>query len=440
MLDAVRRAAGDVIDDVIERLRTGVRTPSVNPSVESGPGEGAFQDLVAAELERLGCRVEMWEPDADALATWSPPQREIMRPEGFRNRPNVVAWVPSGEPPDARRAHLILNSHADTVAPGPADAWAQPPFSAAVADDRLHGLGSSDAKGSLFAFIGAIAALRAAGIRLRRSVMVQSVVDEEFGGAGVLECVRRGYTARAAVVGEPTELRVCPASRGSMTLHLRVVGRGAHPGEGWRGVNAIQKAWQYLAALDRLRDDLDHTQMHPLWASLPRGHVWNLMSVHGRSSTTKGRSVPDVCEVVYGVGLIGEERATTMRPVVEAALGAVTDADPWLAAHPPEITWQPGAFEPAVTDPAHPAVAALAAAVGGAVAGRRATVEALSGATDGRHLTNVGGIPAINFGPGEMHLAHSPYESLRLDDFRRAVEALAVFLVDYCGTTRVGGH
>jgi acetylornithine deacetylase len=430
LLDAVRRAAAEVTDDVIERLRAGVRTPSINPSVEPGSGEGAFQELVAAELERLGCRIEMWEPDADALAEWYPPQREITRPDGFRGRPNVIAWVPSDDPPDGGRAHLILNSHADTVAPGDAAAWPHPPFEGVIADDRLHGLASSDAKGSLCAMIGAIAVLRRAGVRLRRSVMVQSVVDEEFGGAGALECVRRGYTATAAVVGEPTELRVCPGSRGSMNLHLRVFGRGAHPGEGWRGVNAIRKAWLYLAALDRLRDDLDRTHMHPLWASLSQGHVWNLMSVNGRSTTTKGRAVPDLCEVMYGVGLIGEERAATMRPLVEAALQAVTDSDPWLTAHPPEITWPQGGFDPAVTDPAHPAVGALADSVRATTG--HATVEALSGATDGRHLVNAGGIPTINFGPGEMHLAHSPHESLRLTDFRRAVEALALFVGRYC--------
>jgi acetylornithine deacetylase len=438
VLDAAKRAARDVVPAIIERLRAGVRTPSINPSVQQGPGEGAFQEFVAAELERLGCRVEIWEPDADALAAWYPRQREIPRPNGFKGRPNVIAWVPSDEPPDGRRAHVILNSHADTVAPGDAASWGHPPFDAVMADDRLHGLGSSDAKGSLFAMIGAVAALREAGIKLNRSVMLQSVVDEEFGGAGALECVRRGYSATAAIIGEPTELRVCPGSRGSTNLHLRVFGRGAHPGEGWRGVNAIRMAWHYLAALDRLRDHLDRTNTHALWASLPHAHVWNLMSVHGRSSTTIARSVPDVCEVLYGVGLIGEERAATMRPVVEAALRAVTETDPWLAAHPPDITWLPGGFEPAVIDRAHPAVAALAAAVGGATANGTAVVEALSGATDGRHLVNEGNIPAINFGPGEMHVAHSPHESLRLDDFRRAVEALAVFLVGYCGVSDGG--
>lgn len=430
-LDRIRRAVAETFDEALERLRAGVRIASVNPSVEEGGGEGAFQAFVAAEFARLGCRVESWEPDADALAAWRPEIREALRPETFRGRPNVIGWIPSREPPAGARAALILNSHADTVGSGEASAWPHPPFSAHLDGGVVTGLGVADAKGSLFAFLAAVDALRHAGISLRRSAMIQSVVDEEWGGAGALECLRRGYTADAALIGEPTDLAVCPGSRGAMTVRLRVRGRKAHPGEGWRGVNAVRKAWLYVQALDRLRDDLDRTQMHPLWAPLTVGHVWNLMGLTGGPTARVGRSVPDTCEVIYSIGMIGVERHETMQPVVETALRGVTADDAWMAAHPPEVTWLPGGFDPAVTDPDHPAVRGLARAV--ADLGLPARVEALSAATDGRHLVNTGGIPAINFGPGEMHLAHGPLEALRVDDFRRAIEAVALFVMRYCG-------
>jgi len=429
--DIIRRAVAGVIDEAVERLRAGVRIASVNPSVEDGGGEGAFQEFVAAELEGLGCRVESWEPDAGALAAWHPDTRGALRPEGFRGRPNVIGWVPSAERPADQHAALILNSHADTVAPGDATAWTHHPFSAQLEHGTIYGLGVADAKGSLFTFIGAVRALRHAGVRLQRSAMIQSVVDEEWGGAGALECLRRGYAADAALIGEPTELRVCPGSRGAMNLRIRVTGRRAHPGEGWRGVNAIRKTWLYIDALDRLRDDLDRTKMHPLWAPLKVGHVWNLMGVTGGPVGRVGRSVPDTCEATVGIGMIGTERRDTMQPVIEAALRKVTADDPWLSAHPPEITWLPGGFDPAVADTGHPAVTALAQTLSDL--GRPAVVEALSAATDGRHLVNTGGIPAINFGPGEMHLAHSPMESLRVDDLQKGIEAVALFLMRYCG-------
>jgi acetylornithine deacetylase len=426
LIEAIQTASSEVRNDTVERLRTGIRIPSVNPALDSRGGEAAFQAAFADDLRSLGCRVEMWEPD------------------GLPGRPNVIGWVPAAEPAEGTHAHLILNSHADTVTPGDLEAWAHPPFDGALHSDgapggAVCGLGAADAKGCLYTFIGALMVLRRAAIRLRRSIMIQSVVDEESGGAGVLSCLQRGYSGTAAIVGEPTDLRICPASRGAMGLRMRVYGRRAHPGEGWRGVNAIRKAWQYVDALDRLRDELDRTQMHPLWAGLPVAHVWNLMGISGGAAAPgpgpnpgpTGRSVPDVCDLAYGIGLIGGESPAAMRATVEAALAAVTAADPWLSAHPPEVTWAGAAFEAAVTDATHPAVVALAEAareLGGPV-----VVEAFSAASDARHLTNTGGIPSINFGPGALHLAHSPHERLPVDELRKAIEILALFLVRYCG-------
>jgi acetylornithine deacetylase len=436
LIAAVRHAVAKTADEALERLRAAVRIPSVNPATGEGPGESALQQFVADEMRRLGCRVEVWEPDAAVLGERFPGQRPALPPGSYRGRPNVIGWIPSEMPAEGTRAHLILNSHADTVAPGDLEAWPHPPFSAHLDAGAVHGLGAVDAKGCLCTFLGAVAALRTAGIRLKRSVMIQSVVDEEWSGAGVLECLRRGYAATAAIVGEPSGLRVCPASRGAMNVHLRVTGRKAHPGEGWRGVNAIRKAWLYVEALDRLRAELDRTRMHPLWSDLPAGHVWNLMGIStGAASTSQAaRSVPDACEVSYGIGLIGDERPETMRPVVEAAIETVTASDPWLMEHRPEATWRPGAFEPAVTDPAHPVVATLAQAVTD-VTGATPKVEAFSAATDGRHLTNIAGIPSVNFGPGALHLSHGPFEALPVAEFTKAIEITALCVARYCGVS-----
>ena len=57
----------------------------------------------------------------------------------------------------------------------------------------------------------------------------------------------------------------------------------------------------------------------------------------------------------------------------------------------------------------------------------------ISVVTDARHLTNSGGIPAINFGPGLTRRAHSPNETMGLEDLRATITTLALFLVDYCG-------
>jgi acetylornithine deacetylase len=89
-------------------------------------------------------------------------------------------------------------------------------------------------------------------------------------------------------------------------------------------------------------------------------------------------------------------------------------------------------MEPSVADPGHPAVRGLARAVR-RVQGREPVIAAASVATDARHLTNSGGIPSINFGPGVTRRAHSPNETIGVEDLRTTIHALALFLVDYCG-------
>jgi acetylornithine deacetylase len=433
-IDLVRRirpAVDATFDELLAAFREGVRIDSRNPA-DGGPGEAEFQRHYGGLLADAGATVETWTIDVDALVAAYPSVFAAagkVDAQAMDGRPVVIGWLPSVEPADGRRAHVILNSHADTVGITDPGSWALPAHSAEVVEGELHGLGSLDAKGSLFTFLGATLALQRAGIRLTRPVMIQSVVDEEVTGAGTLECVRRGYTANAAIVGEPTDLAVCPGSRGKATLHLDVRGRSAHPGEGWRGVNAIRKAWQYVEALDALRDRLDRSAMHPLWAGLPAGHVWNLMAMN---SGPLGRAVPSRCEIVYGIGTIGTERNGEMRPIVEEALAAVTAGDPWLTEHPPTLTWRGLAMEAAVSDPGHPAVEAMLDA-GRRVTGQVPALTAASVATDGRHLVNAGGIPAINFGPGATRRAHSPGESVGLAQVREAITWLSCFLAAYCG-------
>ena len=63
-------------------------------------------------------------------------------------------------------------------------------------------------------------------------------------------------------------------------------------------------------------------------------------------------------------------------------------------------------------------------------------IEGFSAITDARHLVNVGGIPTINFGPGEIHRCHSAEEALPVEDLRRAMTWIALFIARYCDTVR----
>lgn len=425
---AIRSAGETMRDTIIADLQALVRIPSWSPAVD-GPGERGVQEYLAAAYEALGCRVSMWEPEPARILSRYPSARLSVQASEYTGRPNLVALLPSSEvEPDDRTAGIILNSHADTVPPGPAETWPYNPLAAVIADGRIHGLGTADAKGCLVTFLGALRILRAAGVTLRRSAMVQSVVDEEMGGAGALACVERGYRAPLALVGEPSGLRVCPASRGAYSFTMSVAGQKAHPGSPWHGVNAAEVAFRCIDALRAMQQRLDRERMHPFWAPLPMGHVWNVMSIN---TGPNGRAIPDYCMVTISAGAIAGEDAEMVRGFVAEALASATD-DPWLISHPPEITWSGLQADAAAADPDHPAIAQMIQC-GKLLEMDLGPPVAFSAATDGRHLANLGGVPCINFGPGDIGICHSPQESLSLDQLITGATWVALLLANYLG-------
>ena len=426
MLDAIRETAADLQPSLVTMLQQGVRIPSVNPARAGGTGEDAFQAFITEQLGELGASVEVWEPDGSALK-----ERYGAVLGGstcdFRGRPNVVGVLGPAHT-DRRRVHLILNSHADTVATD-SSRWTHDPYGAEIHDGQLYGLGSADAKGSLLAYLGALRVLTAAGIRLKRPVAFTSVVDEEAGGGGTLACIERGYRASQALVGEPTSLAVCPGSRGAFGIVLRTVGRGAHLGVAYDGVNAIDLALRYLEAFHQLGRKLDGEYLHPLWSSLPTGHVF---SVTQFTSTASPGSVPSQCELRLSAGYMAGESQDEIFDRVQSAFAAVTGSDTWLSEHPPEIAMT-FPFIEAAAAPAESALVVDMLAAAKDLGIERPPVHALSAGTDGRFLTNLGQSAAVNFGPGDMASGHGPDECLDLEEFQRATIWVAAAIARYCG-------
>jgi acetylornithine deacetylase len=53
--------------------------------------------------------------------------------------------------------------------------------------------------------------------------------------------------------------------------------------------------------------------------------------------------------------------------------------------------------------------------------------------SDLRLLTGQGGIPTVQYGPGDARLAHGPFESVPVDQLLMTARTLAALIVDVCG-------
>ncbi|MET9056941.1 ArgE/DapE family deacylase [Streptomyces antibioticus] len=392
------------------------------PSVTGSPAESELQHHLAGRLERLGLDVDLWPMDLPALlADPGFPGMEVAREEAW----GLVGHTDGG----ADGPTLILQGHVDVVPPGDLAAWQGDPFVPRVTGDVVHGRGACDMKAGLAAQLAALAAVRASGVRLRGRVAAHFVVGEEDGGIGAFGTLRRGHRGDACVIAEPTAGTVITANAGALTFRITVPGKAAHASSREAGVSAIDGYLPLHRALARLEADRNRDP-DPLLAEYPIPYS---LSVGTLRSGDWASSVPDllVAEGRLGVRL-GEDpadaRAALERCVAEACAG-----DDWLRAHPATVTWPGGQFASGRLEPGHPLRDTVADAYADATGAARPRERGATYGSDLRHYTGAG-IPTLQFGPGDIAVAHSAREHVSLREVVDAARALAVTVLRTVGT------
>jgi len=223
--------------DILSLLSQLVAIDSVNPDlVPGGAGEGAIARFIADWAEKAGLETHL--------------------EEAAPGRPNVIA-IARGT---GGGRSLMLNGHMDTV--GVAGMAA--PHAPRIADGRLYGRGAYDMKASLAACMAALA--EAKTLNLRGDVIFTAVADEEYASLGT-QSVVRNWRADAAIVTEPTGLRICGAHKGFVWIDIETEGVAAHGSRPDLGVDAITRMGHVLVWLDHLDQSLRASPTHPLLGS-----------------------------------------------------------------------------------------------------------------------------------------------------------------------------
>ncbi len=408
-------AAADATEQQLARL---VQVPSVGGT----DPEHEIQALLATGLAELGLEVDHWRlPLAELLADPDFPGVEVERDEAW----GLVGRLPGrGDGPA-----LLLNGHVDVVPVGDPGAWSTPdPFSGRVVDGELHGRGACDMKAGLVAALAAVAAVRRAGAPLRGDLLLACVPGEEDGGLGTFATLRRGWTADACVVPEPTGLQLVTANAGALTFRLRVPGLATHASRRTEGVSAIEKLVPLLAALQRLEAERN-ADVDPLMARWPLAYPLSIGRVQAGDWAS---SVPDLLVAEGRLGVALDEPVEGARVALEHAVAEASAADPWLREHPATVEWWGGQFASgrlaAGSDLAERVGAAHAVASGAGTPERW-------GAPYGSDLRLLAGagIPTLHYGPGDAVLAHAPDERVPLTDVHTAARTLALVALDVCG-------
>jgi acetylornithine deacetylase len=425
-VQAVLRAADGLQDDTVALLQRLIRFRTENPKLlaTAEPAEAPCQDFIRQTWADLGCQTDTWEV--------------------FPGRPDVVGVVKGS----GGGRSLILNGHVDVVPAGDAHDWPVDPWAAELRDGAVWGRGACDMKGGLAAMTMAVRAVQTAGYRLRGDVILESAVDEETGGPGTQQCIDRGYRADAAIVTEPTELRIEPVEGGLEWLRVVVRGRSGHSALRYRSVhagghgtavNAIEKTAKILAAVLELERYWAIHKEHPL---LPRGittiNPGVIMGGTGGGKdgqpavVTSVSTFPDYCSLELSLKYLPTETRQDVVAEFEDYIARVANADPWLREHPPEIEWgiRGVSFPPASTEQDHPFIQSLATSLEGA--GEPVRQAGFVAVSDLAWIA-AAGMPCALLGPGDAQYAHSANEHIAVRDLVRGTKVLALALLNWCG-------
>jgi len=259
---------------------------------------------------------------------------------------------------------VTLSTHLDTVPPY------VPPT---LHGERLAGRGACDAKGIAAAMLAAADGLVEAG---EERVDLLFVVGEEKGSDGARAANHLPATSRFLINGEPTESRLATGAKGSLRVTLRTRGREAHSAYPHLGQSAIEPLIDLLPELRRLE--------------LPRDPVLgdttvNIGVIRGG---TEANVIPAHAEAELMFRLVGD--VDVVKEAVQQWVGGRAEVE--FGSHIP-----PRRFH----------------TVPGFDAGPVAYTSDIP-------LLDRWGTPLL-FGPGSIHVAHTPDEYIDVGELRESV-------------------
>ncbi len=329
--------------------------------------------------------------------------------EVFPGRHNLLARLPG-----RTQRRIVLEAHIDTVS---IKGMTIPPFEPVVQNGRMYGRGAVDDKAGLAAMMHAIGSLCEDGIVPECEVLLAAVVDEEFSYRGVVKLCE-GLSAAAAIVAEPTEMRVVVASKGVLRFRIHVRGKAAHSAKPHLGCNAITHMARLVLAFEQAHQDLSSVA-HPLLGP----PTLNVGVIHGGVQVN---FVPDHCSIEVDRRLLPGETATAVIEGYRQMLGTLARETPGFSA---EIEEPLLLVDEALDTPVGESVVTTAQAVMRSL-GLNPEVCGVPFGSDASKLSRAG-IPTILFGPGSIDQAHSVDEYVDLAQVAGAAAFYRDFLLTF---------
>lgn len=409
-------------EEILQFNRELVAIPSINLCGDGGEAEA--QVYIQAALERLGCEVDVFLP-TDVVGIEEHPA--YLKNRNYTNRPNVVGRKKGS----GGGRSLMFSGHIDTV-PLADGKWSVDPFAGIVQNGKQYGLGLFDMKAGMAAAILALHALEARGILLQGDVLIESVVDEEFGGAnGTLACRLKGYTAELAIIPEPTNMVICPQHQGGAMYRISYNGQSGRGFSGEQIVSPVSAGARFIEFFSKFQTYHGNKKApNPYFVGQQLPAYIQGMKAGDTSLPIFDRS-PATCEIDVWIqcypGTTEDELLADFRLFYEAYAAQ----DSYLRHAEQQIQtlirFLPGSYAPE----GHLGLVVVEQ-VFNELMGETPLVQAAPFACDAFMFNLLSETPAIIWGPKGGN-AHAPDEYIDIEAFLLLVQAYAGLMIEWCG-------
>lgn len=351
-------------------------------------------DLSASsvDLTRAICDIPSVSDDETALAdAIADAIADLPHLEVHRDGDTIVARTMLG-----RAQRVVIAGHIDTV---PINGNIPTRGIEVDGEPFLWGRGTVDMKAGVAVQLKLAAELADPRVDITWMWYDHEEVEAAKNGLGRLAAARPDlFDADFAILGEPSNGQVEGGCNGTLRAVVRTDGIRAHSARAWIGENAIHKAAPILARLSEYRPRDVEVE------GLVYREGLNAVRISGGVA---GNVIPDACEVEvnyrFAPSRDGDEAIAHVRDVFAGFDVEITDLSPGA---------RPGMDAPLAQD---------------FVAAVDAVPQPKYGWTDVARFSALG-VPAVNYGPGDPHLAHHDEERVPLSQIEAVERGLRAWL------------
>ncbi len=333
-------------------------------------------------------------------------------PNTAGNKANLFASIGASDIPSQIKGGVILSGHSDVV-PIDGQDWSSDPFTLTSGQhqgqDALYARGTCDMKGFIALALAAVPRFASCA----KPVHLAISYDEEIGCQGAPAMIARMAqniaTPRAAIIGEPSMMKVINGHKGISLYEVEVSGHEAHSSLTHLGISANMVAVELMYELAELARKL-WEEADPKSPFVPPHATLTIGEIHGG---TASNILAKKCKFIFDLRCPPGQNAQEIIAPFKAKIDALNS----------EIGT---AFEGAgVTMTLHSNAPALAPTAGAdvenfvrALTGDNGDNGVVSYATEGGQFA-AAGFPTVICGPGSIEQAHQPNEYILMREMKK---------------------